>query len=162
MDFKTWAVDKKLKDSDLLFKKALKTPSQEDLFLKAADHMATLKPSFTEGLQTLELLTDLILMGHDEALFGGAGVPVTSDNFQPLIFESWKESLRRLRYPETSLRDDDLKIKLEKLPWPYGSKVKFERRGDRAGVELKLFVSSSTDLTKILASLERVQEEISK
>ena len=151
MDFKTWAVQKKLKDSDLLFKKALKTKLQHDLFLKLAEHLAALNPTFSEAVPTLELLTDLILMGHDEILFENSG-----------HFDSWKLTLRQLRYPETSARDEALKIKLEKLPWPYGSRVKFERRGDRAGVELKLFVSSATDLTKILASLERVQEEISK
>ncbi len=151
MDFKTWALEKKLKDSDLLFKKALKTPLQEALLLKLADQLASLNPTFSEGLVTLELMTDLILMGLDEVLFENSA-----------SFDLWKASLRRLRYPTTSVRDDDLKVKLEKLPWPYGSKVKFERRGDRAGVELKLFVSSATDLTKILASLERVQEEIGK
>ena len=153
-DFKTWAswlAEKKVKDSDLLFKNALKTPLQEGLFLRLADHLAGLNPSFTEGLQTLELLTDLILMGFEENLF---------ENSQS--FETWRTHIKALRYPETTSRDTDLKQKLEKLPWPYGSKVKFERRGDRAGVELKLFVSSATDLTKILASLERVQQEISK
>ena len=53
-----------------------------------------------------------------------------------------------------------LKEKLESLSWPYGSKIKFERRGDRAGIELKLFISSSSDLTKVISSLERVKENI--
>lgn len=151
MDFKTWALDKKLKESDLLFTKVFKTPAEEALFYKLSDLLASLQPSFTEGLQGLELLTDLVLMGHDASLFENT-----------TTFDSWKASLRRLRYPETSIRDDELKSKLEKLSWPVGSKVKFERRGDRAGVELKLFVSSATDLTKILVALERVQEEILK
>ncbi len=148
-EFKTWITDKKVKDTDLLFQRALKTPLQEDLYLKLADHLATLNPTFTEGVKTLELLTDLVLMGLDETLFENSA-----------NFSSWQKSLKQLRYPQTSLRDEELKQKLEKLPWPYGSKIKFERRGDRAGIELKLFVSSATDLTKILASLERVQHEI--
>jgi hypothetical protein len=147
-DFKTWTEARKVKDSDLLFRRALKSHLQKALFLKLADHLATLNPSFSEGVQTLELLTDLILMGHDEDLFEDS-----------LGFSSWQKNLKQLRYPETTARDDQLKHKLEKLPWPYGAKIKFERRGDRAGVELKLFVSSPTDLTKILASLERVQQE---
>lgn len=151
MDFTSWATQKKLKDQDLLFKRALTTTLHELLFLKLADHLATLNPTFSDGLQALEMLTDLILMGHKETLFENSA-----------DFQTWKQSLRQLRFPETTGRDEILKTKLEKLPWPYGSKIKFERRGDRAGVELKLFVSSATDLTKILASLERVQQEISK
>ncbi|MBC7742892.1 MAG: hypothetical protein H7061_11895 [Bdellovibrionaceae bacterium] len=151
MDFTSWALQKKLKDQDLLFKRALKTPLQEALFSKLANQLASLNPTYSEGLSVLEMLTDLILMGHNEMLFEGAE-----------SFETWKSALKKLRFPETSQRDELLKTKLEQLPWPYGSKVKFERRGDKAGVELKLFVSSATDLTKILASLERVQVEISK
>ena len=148
-DFNTWSIEKKLKDSDLIFKKSIKSDFHNELFNKLANQMAILNPTFAEGLQILEILTDLILMGHDEVLF---------ENSKNL--DLWKACLKKLRYPQTYNRDEDLKTKLEKLPWPYGSKVKFERRGDRAGVELKVFLSSETDLTKILASLERVKEEM--
>ena len=150
MSFKTWALEKKVKDTDLVFIQALKTPTDLDLFQKVADLLVGLKPTFSEALPALEQITDLILMGHSEELFA---------NCQNL--ESFKNHLRSLRYPMTSKKDDELKSKMEALPWPYGSKVKFERRGDRAGVELKLFISSEVDLTKILASLERVQKELS-
>jgi len=66
---------------------------------------------------------------------------------------TWKSELKKLRYPQTTLSDQELKTKLEALPWPYGAKVKFERRGDRAGVEVKLFISSSADLTKSISAL---------
>lgn len=148
-DFNTWSVEKKIKETDLIFKKSIKSDYHHDLFTKLANQMALLNPTFTEGLQILEILTDLILMGHDEALFEN------SNNL-----EIWKTSLKKLRYPQSFVRDEELKSKLEKLPWPYGSKVKFERRGDRAGVELKVFLSSESDLTKVLASLERVKEEM--
>lgn len=149
MSFKTWSEDKKVKQSDLVFIGALKTPVHLDLFHKVADQVLILGPSFSEGLQILELTTDLILMGHQEELFSHMN-----------SFETYKTHLKSLRYPQTTKRDEDLKIKLEALPWPYGSKVKFERRGDRAGVEVKLFISSEVDLTKILASLERVKQEL--
>lgn len=151
MSFKTWATDKKLKDSDLIFLRALKNSVQLDLFHKVADQTALLNPTFTEGLQIFEMLTDLVLMGHAENLFENSG-----------SLTEYRAHLKNLRYPLTSKRDDEQKTKFESLPWPYGSKVKFERRGDRAGVELKLFISSEVDLTKILASLERVQKELSQ
>jgi hypothetical protein len=150
MSFKTWSEAKKVKESDLIFTRALKSPVHLDLFHKLADQVAGLNPSFSEGLQILELITDLILMGHQEELFA-----------QALNVESYKSYLKSLRYPQTTQRDENLKSKLESLPWPYGAKVKFERRGDRAGVELKLFISSEIDLTKILASLERVKQDLS-
>ncbi len=150
MSFITWSEAKKLKESDLIFTRALKSSIHLDLFHKLADDLTVLNPSFSEGLQILELLTDLILMGHNEELF-----------LQSSNSESYKSHLKALRYPQTTQRDENLKSKLEALPWPYGSKVKFERRGDRAGIELKLFISSEVDLTKILASLERVKQDLS-
>ncbi len=150
MSFKTWAEDKKVKPTDLIFLRALKDPVHLDLFHKLADHVVHLHPTFAESLPIFEHLTDLILMGHGEELF------LNMDNL-----ETYKTYLKSLRYPHTSKRDEELKTKMESLPWPYGSKVRFERRGDRAGVELKLFISSDVDLTKILASLERVQKELS-
>lgn len=149
--FAQWQIDKKVKPSDLVFKQALTTPVQQDLFNKIADLIATLKPSFTDGLKSLELATDLILMGHHESLFENA-----------TTFEGYNSYLKQLRYPFTTANDTSLKNKLENLPWPAQAKVKFERRGDRAGVELKFFVSSQADLTKLISSLERVQTEIGK
>jgi hypothetical protein len=151
MNFKTWAIEKKMQEGDLIFTRALKSPVQLDLFHKLADEVIKMNPTFSEGLQIFELLTDLVLMGHVEELF------VKTENL-----ESYKQHLKLLRYPETSRRDEELKTKLEALPWPYGSKIKFERRGDRAGVEVKLFISSEVDLTKIMSSFERIQQELKK
>lgn len=149
--FAQWQIDKKVKPSDLVFTQALKTQIQQDLFQKVADHLASLKPSFSDGLKTLELATELILMGHQEGLFENAAT-----------FEKWQLSLKQLRFPHTTATDSNLKTKLENLPWPSQAKIKFERRGDRAGVEVKFFVSSDADLTKLISSLERVQTEIAK
>ncbi len=149
MNFKTWKEQKKVKDHDLLFVSSLKSQQQIALFNKVADDMAGLTPSFTEGLAFLEMATDLILMGHLETLFENA-----------VNFEIWNLHFKNLRYPQTKIRDEGLKEKFEKLPWPYGSKVKFERRGDKFGAEVKLFISNPSDLTKILASLERVKQEL--
>ena len=149
--FTQWATDKKMKDSDLHFTSALKLPQHQEIFKVLTQQFAELRPSFTEGLSILELLTDLILMGHTEDLFlNSATLP------------SWQLQLHHLRFPVTSKNDSLLKTKFENLPWPQGAKVKFERRGDRAGAEVKFFVSSSTDLTKLMAALERVQEEFNR
>lgn len=151
MSFKTWVDQKKVKESDLVFTRALKNTLHLDLFHKVADQMTLFNPSFSEGLVILEWVTDLILMGHHEELFSAT----------PNL-ESYKQHLKVLRFPEVTRRDEQLKSKMESWPWPQGSKVKFERRGDRAGVELKIFISSNTDMTKIMAALDRVQKEMSQ
>lgn len=147
MNFNSWSLEKKIKPTDLVFTQALKTELQRDLFNRVSEQMAEHNPSFSEGLQFLEQITDLILMGYNDELF----------TEQP-SWTRWKEKIHELRFPLTKSRDEKLKIKFESLPWPAGSKIKFERRGDRAGVEVKLYISNEADLTKILASLERVQK----
>jgi hypothetical protein len=149
MNFKTWKEQKKVKNQDLIFTHSLKENLHQELFTKISEQMASLKPSFTEGLAFLETATELILMGHGELLFESSH-----------DFSKWSESLKKLRYPQTSLRDESLKQKFESLPWPAGSKVKFERRGDKSGVELKIFISGQADVTKAVAALERVGQEL--
>lgn len=149
MNFQTWIELKKLKTHDLIFTKTLKTEAHQQIFSQVCEQMAGFTPSFSEGLAFLEMVTDLVLMGHTEDLFTG------SENF-----ENWQNNVKRLRYPQTSARDENLKQKFETLPWPQGAKIKFERRGDKAGVEMKVFISSPADLTKIMASLERVQKDL--
>lgn len=147
--FELWKQDKKVQPNDLIFTLALKTDYQRELFDKLARTLADLSPSYSEGLNMLELFTDLILMDYSEALF------MYTDNL-----DTWKTYLRNLRYPMTTHHDEVLKSKLDNLIWPPGTKTKFERRGDRAGIEVKFFISSKADIVKLMASLERIQAEI--
>ncbi|AZZ35966.1 hypothetical protein CIK05_03875 [Bdellovibrio sp. qaytius] len=144
-----WIEAKKVKGADLAFLSPLKTDLQWQLLFKALMQLIEARTSYTDSLKNLELISDLILMGHEETLFE-----------QSHDFAKWSVHLRALRYPATTKRDDQLKDKLEKLPWPYGSKTKFERRGDRAGIELKMFITSEADLIKAISSLERVKDQI--
>lgn len=145
-----WLEAKKVKAQDLVFLSPLKSDLQWQLLFKALSQLIEARTSYTDSLKNLELISDLILMGHEETLFE-----------QAHDFSKWSQHLRALRYPATTQRDDELKTRLEKLPWPYGSKTKFERRGDRAGIELKMFITSEADLIKAISSLERVKEQIS-
>jgi hypothetical protein len=149
MNFKTWKEQKKVQQRDLIFTHALKETQHQLLFEKMAEKMSELNPSFTEGLGFLELATDLILMGHLEVLFESS-----SD------FARWQQQLKKLRYPHTTQRDENAVLSLEKLPWPSNAKLKFERRGDKFGVEMKVFISNPSDLSKVISALERVQSEM--
>lgn len=147
--FGDWMTAKKMSESAFPFLKLVKTDTDLSLWIKGLYHCSLLNLTFSETLQTMELFTDLLLMGHNEILFE------KSQNR-----DQWKNHLHQLRYPMTAEVDQQLKQKLENLPWPVGAKIKFERRGDRAGVEVKMFISSSADLTKVISSLERVKENL--
>lgn len=149
MNFKTWKEQKKVQERDLIFSHALKETQHQLLFEKIADQMSALNPSFTEGLGFLELAVDLILMGHLEDIFESSSA-----------FSTWLQQLKKLRYPQTFLRDESTQNKLETLPWPSNAKLKFERRGDKFGVEMKVFISNPSDLSKVISALERVQSEM--
>ena len=55
MDFKTWKEQKKVKDQDLIFAQSLKEILHQELFGKVSEQMASLKPSFSEGIAALEM-----------------------------------------------------------------------------------------------------------
>lgn len=147
--FILWTAEKKVKDSDLQFVNLLKTSAQKEIFQRLATQITLLRPSYSVGLTLFELVIELILMGHQETLF-----------FNMETLEGYQKYVRGLRFPQSTQQDEILKSKLQNLPWPQGSKLKFERRGDRAGVEIKIFVSSQSDVTKLIAAFERVQVEM--
>ncbi len=156
-DFKTidknqilaWIETKKFKSEDFVFFNILQTESEKKIISKAFQNCYLLNASFSDTRMILELATELVMLDINHPILSKSG-----------DLNTWKDSLKNLRYPQITLSDQDLKTKLESLPWPYGAKIKFERRGDRAGVELKLFITSSADLLKSISALERVKEQL--
>jgi hypothetical protein len=110
--------------------------------------------SRSQSVLALELVVDLLLMGKSPVEI----LPQDQLNSG----ESWIETLRLLRYPQTSQKDDWASRQVEQLPWPGTAQAKWTRQGDRAGIELKLFVSNPTDFKKYLQSLSVVQEALEK
>lgn len=152
----SWLESKNAPHAELPFLDLLKTEEHLGLLVQVLEKFETLKPSYSEGVKILELTIETILLSqyttaHQQVIFE-----------QTTSVASWIQNLTALRYPLTTRRDTDLEKKMLSLPWPYGSKVKFERRGDRAGVELKMFITSEADLVKAVAALERVQTELQK
>ncbi len=147
--FNAWLADKKFKPNDFSVLRILKTDEEKhkiaEIFLKCQ----TLNSSFSDTIKIVETATELVMINPSTPLLNN------SENLA-----DWKIALQKLRYPQTTNTDAFLKDKLETLPWPTGAKTKFERRGDRAGVELKLFITSQADLTKAISALERVKEQL--
>lgn len=145
--FQSWAQAKKVQSKDLRFLTLLAQPEQRENFSMVTDEYFKSNPTFSEGLQTLETVVDLILMKKHHQ------IPSFIDAHE------WRLQLSKVRHPVTTANDDVRKLTIENLKWPQGSKIKVERRGDRHGVEVKFFVSSPSDLTKLIASLERVKDD---
>lgn len=144
-----WFKSKKFKPGDFAFLNILQTNTQKLAVANSLLKCQKFNASFTETQHALELVTELVMMNIE--------LPIDSADTH---LTQWMATLKALRYPYMTFSDQDLKSKLEALPWPYGAKVKFERRGDRAGIELKLFITSAADLTKSISALERVKDQL--
>lgn len=146
-----WIESKKVAAHQLPFLKLVKEPSQLIYINTVCEKLIMMKASHSDGLKILELASELILMGKTEA--------ITADAHN---LNDWYKSLKRARYPMTSAIDETKEAFFLQQPWPYNSKIKFERRGDRSGVEFRCFISDETDLTKIISSLERIKDNLKK
>lgn len=152
--FQKWAQEKKLGPLDLAVLISGQKLNLSPLFLK----ILTMKFSKSHGVQALELGIELLLMGKTIS-------DLQLDHLQdpsPLAAEKWLEHLRQTRFPETLERDQETKEKMESLPWPGSSSIRWARHGDKSGIELKLFVSNPSDLKKYLQSLSKVQDLLEK
>lgn len=154
--FQKWTQSKKVQTQDLRFLTLLTHPEQLEKFSAITEDFFKAGPSFSEGLQTIETVVDLILLKKDSEI---QKLNNSDSNQKQQDLLKWRQHLVQLRHPMTSNSDDIRKNAIEQLKWPNGSKIKVERRGDRHGVELKIFISSATDLTKMIASLERVKDD---
>ena len=132
--------------------------AQELQVLLAADGVrlepllhAILQAKFSrqQGVQALENGVELLLLGKTEEEI----LPYESENY-----ELWLGRLKNLRYPRTFSQDEKSRGNLSQLPWPGQSQARWVRQGDRAGIELKIFVANPTELKKSVHSLQKIQE----
>ncbi|PIS11947.1 MAG: hypothetical protein COT73_01175 [Bdellovibrio sp. CG10_big_fil_rev_8_21_14_0_10_47_8] len=147
--FQNWCAEKKMHPQDL---SPLLSAGDLDLKWFYRD-LLTLKLSKSQGTRALELAVELSLMGNDVKTLEAQDNESSAE---------WLERLTLLRYPETSQRDADQESWMTTLPWPGTSQARWTRQGDRAGVEVKLFVSQPSDLKKYLQGLSRVQDLLEK
>lgn len=145
--FQKWCESKKVGPQDLAPLLSAGGLDIRPLKLK----IVSLNLSKSEGIQALELGIDLMLMGHSWDEIKGS---------EPDSGKTWLHHLTQIRYPQTFQRDQERQKRWQGLPWPGTSQARWVRQGDRAGVELKIFVSQPSDLKKHLVSLQRVQDLI--
>jgi hypothetical protein len=155
--FLSWGAEKKLSPQDLAPLLAASVVECKFLF----HDILNLNLSRSLGVKALEMGVDLLLMGQKpEDLSQEKLLPNAAKNLSP--GEAWVQELQKLRYPETFKRDLEAQAHMTALPWPGTSQARWLRQGDRAGIELKLFVSQPSDLKKYLQSLSRVQDLLEK
>lgn len=155
--FQKWCGDKKVSPQDLL-----PLLSATSLDLKYFFHdLLRFNLSKSLGVKALEIGIELMLMGKNPEELTGEKLLAFIEKHQP-PGEAWLNALKTLRYPDTSLRDQEQAEKMTSLPWPGASQAKWTRQGDRSGIELKLFVSQPSDLKKYLQSLSKVQDLLEK
>lgn len=150
-NFQDWCAQKKLGLGDFLPLLATQNLNLKSVFKKILD----LKLSKADGVQALELCTDLLLLGHSfEELELEAS---TNTELSIPTTETWLQHLKNLRFPMTKNKDLNAESNLMKLPWPGASQVKWTRQGDKAGIEVKLFVSQPEDLNRYARSFDKIQ-----
>ncbi len=68
--------------------------------------------------------------------------------------------LHSLRYPMSLQQDNQNEQKIRALSWSSKWGARWTRRGDRSGVELKLFFTHPEELKGALVRLEKVSKEL--
>jgi len=145
LSFLFWLHDKDVRASDLAPLRAI-SPENIQFFTQV---FLQCRPSKSEGVQILEHVVDLCLMSLSEQKI--------TECFSSSASETLKQ-LKLLRYPHTAHRDQDLKENL-KISWPANVQARYQRRGDKSGFDLQVFVSNSNELKKTVIHLEKAIEE---
>lgn len=141
LSFQNWCDEKKCSIQDLAILRSLDSVS---LLTTLSEKIASSRLSKSQGVQVLEWSIELILLSHD-----AGSLLLDADE------DTWLEELRKKRYPQTVATDEKSRAEIERLPWPKKTEVKWQRRGDRAQLELKLQTGSPEELEKQIEALQK-------
>lgn len=149
LHFKLWSVEHELSPRDLSPISSLPSTDQlRDLYLILASESL----GRSQGAQILELAAELTLMDNSWET-----IAPNSSREQGWV-EQWLLQLKALRFPVTSLRDEDQQSQFSQLPWSKDFSTKWIRSGDKSGLEVKFLLTSKNDLQKKLEGLNRVHQ----
>ncbi len=147
-----WIHQKKLSPQDLAPLNALTTPDSlsllEPLWLTFIDCGF----SKSEGVKGLEYLVELLLLGNS--------VEDLRPPHSPCSSAQWLDFLHSKRFPMSTHQDKMAEEKIRVVFWPKKMESRWVRRGDRAGVELKVFFTHPDELKQNLVGLERTYQDI--
>jgi len=164
-DIQRWLSQKKFSPQDLAPLRALNDLKIMNDFW---DELLISNPSKSEGVKWIELLVELLLMDFKFEQIHPNGIKMnsvsgensTTSCSQSLSTSLWLSHLQALRYPLSTNQDLLAETKVRSLHWPAKSEARWSRRGDRSGIELKLFFSNPSELKLNLVRLEKVSNEL--
>lgn len=146
LTFQDWCTEKKVAANELAILSSFK---EFDAFQKVCDFLVSNQCGKQTGIQILEIAGELILMETSIE-------DLLSSHLTP---EAFLLSLKKRRFPNSSEKDEEQNQWIQSLGWPSSSQSKWVRRGDKAGVEVKLFFSSPLELHKNIIQLQRIEEK---
>ena len=147
-EFYKWVQKKKLTSRDLSILTEIKKESQIKSLLSLIE---LYNPTYSEGLQILEWGGEILLMEKS----------IKSLASRKKTFELI-EDLKKLRHPETSLRDEQKSQTINSLNWPSSFRAQWMRKGDRGGVSIRFEIFSLKDLKQRIQHLESVYKKLEK
>lgn len=145
ISFQKWVREKKVSFYDLTIFRSMNLISE---FSSILNFLSEQQFSKSEGLQCLELATELKLIGLDDCAIL---------NFN---CKSWLDHLKSLRFPQTTQNDQKSQDLIKKLPWPKRTKVKWLRDGDQSKIEILLELRSKKDFKELLDGLKKVYDSM--
>ena len=99
-------------------------------------------------MRALELAGELVLMG-----FSASEIlkPTNTSNIEEVVL-----AMESLRKPVNSKQDSQRQKVLQSMLWPVNTSASWKRRGDAAGVEMKLWFQSQVDLERQLKEIGNI------
>lgn len=143
VEFRTWAHERRASVRDLA---PLRCEISKEFFF-ALEQIVRTRATRQQGAQILEIAVELYLGGTSLS-----EVMNLSDSA-----EIWLAHLKKIRYPLSSNADREMQNKVKSMPWPSHVEAEWQRRGDQAGVQIKLFVQSENELNKYLENLKSMK-----
>lgn len=150
LEFQNWCGDREVSPRDISPLTALPDPQVLNDFFTLVHESASFSRS--QMAQALELLVELSLMKNSWSVLTPADV--TKPNWP----DFWLLTLKSLRFPVTTEKDQEQKDQWNTLPWSKDFSTKWTRSGDKSGLEVKFTLTSKSDLEKKLSALQRVHE----
>ena len=143
--FQNWCLEKKVAANELAILNSFKNL---DSLKRVCEFIVSHSAGKQIGIQILEMAGELILMEKD-----------IQDILNSTSAEIFLAEVKKRRFPQSTALDQTQEQWLKSLGWPSTSQTKWIRRGDKSGVELKLFFSTPLELQKNIVQLQRIGEK---
>ncbi|OQW53400.1 MAG: hypothetical protein A4S09_07310 [Proteobacteria bacterium SG_bin7] len=142
-DFRSWAHERRVSVRDLA---PLRCEVSKE-FVFVLEQIVRSRATRQQGAQILEIAVELHL--NDTPL---SEVMSLSDSA-----EIWLAYLKKIRYPLSTSADREMQNKVKSMPWPNHVEAEWQRRGDQAGVQIRFFAQSETELNRHLENLRNMK-----